>query len=147
MRISDWSSDVCSSDLAAIRSCGSKGTNGLKLDGVRSSPIGPREAQWLLAAADILQIIASGLTRSGQAATRFRGGNAKRQEMSPVENPHIIFATQRRQPLLVDEAQVHQDRPRQHAVLHPHNILNEHAAPRVHQRSDKHTSELQSLMR
>src|SRR3546814_17526541 len=112
MRISDWSSDVCSSDLAAIRSCGSKGTNGLKLDGVRSSPIGPREAQWILAAADILQIIASGLTRSGQAAPRFRGGNAKRTEMSPGENPHIIFATQSPQHCLCDKAKVQTDRHR-----------------------------------
>src|SRR3546814_14316483 len=113
MRISDWSSDVCSSDLAAIRSCGSKGTNGLKLDGVRSSPIGTREAQWLLAAADILQIIASGLTRSAQAATRFRAGNANRPERRQAENPHIILATPRRQTLLVhDQTGRHEGRER-----------------------------------
>src|SRR3546814_3309620 len=114
MRISDWSSDVCSSDLPAA--------DALKQEGLAPLDLGPKEGLALL------------------NGTQFSTANA----LAGLFRAETIFRSALITGALSTEAAKGSDAPFDPRI----HALRGHAGQRdVGDRSEEHTSELQSLMR
>src|SRR3546814_4964515 len=133
MRISDWSSDVCSSDLAATRTCSTPtgSTTSTRRRPSTSTPSGA-ESTPVDACPATRDIDASSQYRVGPILGGERQGDAEGREIRHKSARAERRAGRSRHVVAADAGRYRGDRP---------------GAAAGSGRSEEHTSELQSLMR
>src|SRR3546814_1660433 len=134
MRISDWSSDVCSSDLEAARKLGFSASHTMRI------------AQGLYEDGAITYMRTDGVQMDGSAISAARVAVANRYDASYVPDKPRQYQTKARNAQEAHEAIRPTDFGKDRAGSGDHSRLYDLIWKRA-LRSEEHTSELQSLMR